>query len=619
MAPRYNILSDFGGPDGLASYAPSWVVGIVRFKNQNTFNLLTGQSVTQDVSYAMEERKPALVFRNAVNVQVTSSKDSHITNLNIVAVGDRNYLTSVMTGDWVVCNMLHSNDEAKRVAQAMAAGKPINSWQDGLKFLGRVQSVRKTVQVEPGSGNRSTFYNIQCAGFGEFDQALFYHPALQRNRKVPEAMAAFGLALEQIVKGESGTGVEGGSIDVNLVLPKLITAVFGKGAWVNDDSRDILNERASPNEAYLVPATVGAWLGIQVKTVADLMRPMLGIQHYRTSATATNSTVQSPWSLFQPDDLSLSDGVLRTNSKLVGLFLPAPPQYETTVWNLLETYRNHPINEMYVTLRADYKTGSVLPHLIVRQTPYTTNGEAVAEVLQQDADDEAYGTPAIRGSGEGQRQKIQATTPGLVLSTQRGDFTEFLELPRWVLDSRLLQSMDVGRSDATRFNYVHLTGIGRGGALDKVGSFIRAPPNSDELDIKRNGLRPYMTSLSSYWRGGDIFNGPNAWRDLMTDVVVGQHLMLSGTISTYGILPPIAVGDNLEFENVVYHIEQINHSCTIAPSGQRAWTTTLSVSHGVLIETAREAEKKRAGTYAGLNEEQDLVTYLPVTEENDDG
>jgi hypothetical protein len=610
MAPSYNIISDFGGPDGLASYAPQWVIAVVRFKNQNTFDLAKGTSVSNDTAFAMAEREP-LIITNATSVQVSSTKDAHVTSLTATLVGDRNYLTAIMPGDWVFCNMVHSDDEAQRIVEAFRAKKPVNGWLDGLKFVGRAQSPRKSVVVNPGDGSRLTSYTLNAAGFGEFDQQLFYHPALRQDRKLPASMLAFGLLLEDIVKGQAGSDIEGGSIDINKVLPQLLTAVFGRGVWSGD--RGPNGERASPNQAYLVPATVGAWLGINARTYSDLLRPLLGIQHYQTTAAATNDTVANQWSLFQPDHVTVKDGVIRTNSALVGLFLPAPPQYETTVWNLLETYRNHPINEMFVTLRST-PDGQVLPHLIVRQTPYTTDAKAVSEVLQRDANQEAATTFDPLEVDFTKKQP-----DNLITATPRADVTDFLEIPRWVLDGRLLQTEDTGRSDSMRFNYVHLTGAGRSGGSDIIGSFVRAPPNSDDLDIARNGLRPYMTSLSSYWRGSDIFNGPLAWRDIMTDIVMGQHLLLSGTIATYGILPPISVGDNLEFENVVYHIEQITHMCQISPNGMRSWQTILSVSHGVLTETARESEQGRNGAFAGTNEEQELATYLPVTEEKNDG
>jgi hypothetical protein len=185
-----------------------------------------------------------------------------------------------------------------------------------------------------------------------------------------------------------------------------------------------------------------------------------------------------------------------------------------------------------------------------------------------------------------------------------------------VVDDSLLYSMDVGRSDSLRFNYVHIAGTGAGSGTDITGSFVRAPPNMDELDIKRNGLRPFMTSVNCCF--DDARLGATAWRDVMTDVMVNQNLTLSGQFNLVGIRAPIAIGDNLEFENIVYHIESVNHTCSINPTGQRVWMTNLNVSHGILMENSgRTSSDGRGSLYAAAHGEQFQALRMPVTEEND--
>ena len=56
------------------------------------------------------------------------------------------------------------------------------------------------------------------------------------------------------------------------------------------------------------------------------------------------------------------------------------------------------------------------------------------------------------------------------------------------------------------------------------------------------------------------YNSPE-WARIHADAVIGGHLKMNGTFVCAGIPDPIAVGDNLEFEDVVYHIEQITHTC----------------------------------------------------------
>jgi hypothetical protein len=304
------------------------------------------------------------------------------------------------------------------------------------------------------------------------------------------------------------------------------------------------------------------------------------------------------------------------------------------VWALLSTYLNSPINEMYVTLRADPVDGRILPHLVVRQLPYTTDAAAVEAVLRQDAIDQEMGTGREHRHHEEWQAKVDATlaaaakkqgrklppklppkkpAAGTSVKASALDITQFQELPRWVVSPDLCYSMAVGRSESMRFNFVHISGVGIGSTVDQIGSFVRCEPNMDELDIKRNGLRPYRTTVNCLFK--DMRKGATAWRDLMTDVVIGQHLMLSGTMTIVGVVAPIAVGDNLEFENVVYHIEQVTHTSRIDPTGRRMFTSTLQLSHGVTEQSVRAAGRSAVFAATAGGPPGTGVVDLPVTEE----
>jgi hypothetical protein len=609
MAATYDLTRDFDSGDELTQQAPYWVVGIVRFAHQATYDPQTRASISESDDLAMEERDPPLVLTSEVTqMRVASSKDSHVSNLGLNITAAMNMLTEAMPGDWVVGCMLNSETQGKKVAQAMREKKAINGWKDGLKFLGKVSGCRKAIAAAP-NGTIRTSYSVQAVGFGEFDSLLFFHPQLQQQNALPASLEQFGTLIKDIVSG-TDRSVVGNAVDINKVLPKLVEVVFGQGAW--NSAPGILSKSqgaisASPNTRYLVPATVFKWLGLErAKTYNDLLYVLTGVQHYRTVENASGNT--DGWTLFQPDGLTADDNgdVLRTPVPLIGWFPLSAPPMQASVWDLLSGYTNPPLNEMYIALKADSE-GDIFPHLVVRQTPYTS--------------------PAVRGAisqwkGEAEAEKarlsqLYSQPSGRVvppLASQDADATDFLELPRWKLPNTpgriIIHSADIGRSDGLRFNMVHVSGTGMGTLTDEVGSFLRAPPVVDTLDIKRHGVRPYMTGINCVLR--DQARGPQVWRDVMADVVMGQHLRLSGQFVCVGIQAPIATGDNLEFDNLALHIEGVVHLGSVNENGERSFRTILQVSHGVDVEPVQEANRRRGASeresqFAGINPDDSVA------------
>ena len=626
MAAKYDLASDFRSGDELKTQVPYWVLGVVRFANQVTWDPTTRKSISANDDVAMAEREPLVLTSEVVQVSVTASKDAHVSNLSCSLYPHENWLSGILPGDWLVCCMVNSETRGKEIAQRMRDRQAINGFQDGLKFLGRVTACRKNIQVNRQNGTVQTGYSVQGVGFGEFDSLVFFHPQLQAAGILPQQLEQFGMLIQDIVNASDGS-VNGGTVDINKVLPKLVDVIFGIGAWSNapgiKQGKHTEAIQASPNTKYLVPRTISAWLGLQgAQTYNDILNVLMGVQHYRTVQNATEVTAQQhPWSLFQPDGLREDQGVFRTPSDLIGWFPLSPPPTQATVWDMISGYTNPPINEMYLTLRPD-QDGDIFPHLVVRQTPYSSDTVrgALAE-WKAEADRERE---RLHRSVQVEARKLnQRLAPAKKSNRnpQDADATEFLEIPRWKLPGTLLYQADIGRSDAARFNMVHVSGTGYGSLTDETGNFVRAPPVMDTLDIKRNGLRPYMTGVNCVLR--DLAKGPKVWRDIMSDIVMSQHLTLSGQITCVGIQAPISHGDNLEFENVVFHIESIRHQASIQPDGTRTFQTLLQVSHGIETDerqslNQQQGQSPRQSRFAGTDEsEQDLLGTSAVTVEED--
>lgn len=584
MAPRYFISKDFGATDGLVSLSPHWVLAFARYANPVTFDPTRsngGGSSTDDVSFAYKEKKVLVVddFGDCVNVTVNAVKTSHTMQLQATLLDSgTKYLNEVLPGDWVIAFMVYSENELRELSGALRARNKVNSWNSGFKFLGRVSSIQKSVNVAP-NGVRTSAYSLSCVAFAELDSTIMYYPEMSMSDNGALAsQKRFGEQVSDLVRGRNSD--EMGAIDPNQLIPVLMSVIFGKGAWADQKFRDI---SLTPNQAYIVPETVCKWLGVgsDKGKFSDIMRVMVGVQKYSSGAYATNEG-DDPSSLFWPDGSKEETEGYSATFPLTGSFpVESVPQTTTSPWAFITNYVAAPVNEAMVTLRS-VLGGDIVPVLTVRQCPYTSEvGKLFDPKVYQIEQELPSDKRGIKTVSAGDFMTLENDSSAGVNSEFRNrPTTRFLELPRWVIPDEILNESSFGRSDALRQNLVFVHGTGPGAPMNDFDQFVNAGPVVDKLDILRNGIRPYMPSVNCFLR--DLVMLPTFWRAIMADIVMGQHLTLSGSLTVTGIRSPIAPGDNVEFQGVVYHIESVAHSCSISADGQRSFITRLTLSRGMV-------------------------------------
>lgn len=594
--PSYDALSEFGvgeNPDALTT-DPYWVIAVIRFQNPVTYSRSKNGSFSTLFGDAVKTRgKPLIIMDDCVQISVQNTKANHLTNFNAVLMpGPINYLAEIMPGDWVAVWMMNDRKTADVVIEKIRNGQPANGFMSGLKFLGRAHAPRKQIIQDPGTGMRQARYTLSGTGFGEFDSTLFYEPHLAE--KIPQLgryFAKLGVAINDIIRSN------GQGIDVNKAIVTYLDLLLGKGVPQNlglpgGDIRLKSTAGLEAGYSYILPAEVGSLIGKTQKTKAggilaysDILEVLYGVQAYSDPEISTDekalidgdpdvtiSDVQNG-QLFNPTGARGPGSRRFTGIEMLGTFLPTVPQFTNkSVWSILNTYLNSAVNEMFTCLRVN-GTGEVVPTLVVRQLPFTT----------------PLGDPGI------------PTTP-------------FHDLPRWKIHPILAKRVDYGRSDSLRINFIHVYGDSGPDKTNLVArQIIDSPPARDDLDIARSGLRPYMQSVNCHTT--DIrTKGPEKWIALLSDFLMGQHMTFTGTIDLVGIQAPICVGDNLEFDDVLFHIEAITHSCSISPDGRKTFTTSVQLSHGVRASASLDD----LHLYAGI-EDEDLRTYEPgLTNEGTD-
>lgn len=539
--------------------SPSWVLTFVRWENRDTLR-------NKSVKFSeLRSDDPLVIQNDCVSVTVATNKGSLTPSMNATFVEtDVNYMTAIAPGDFVFVNMLNWEDDAVSVAEKANARQPINSQDDGFKGLFKVQSVRKTITTDPESGTITVLYKIDGYGFTEFNNTIYFNPnLLAGGDKDNFSLFARNLSVDWASLVNAKTGF----FNVQDLVALLIQSFIGTGIdteYLRDDFKSLL---PTANTHFYIPKMVGALLGIpNAQAAKDIYSYLFGVQNYA------------------PQAASMAEGLnpfVKTKSAVTGFRYakikckgdtPLKPEFwnGAKAWSIIQQYLNSPLNEMYTCYRIGSK-GSILPTVVMRQIPFTS----------QDFAD---------------RTGISASV------------TKFMNLPRWKVDPALVYSLDVGRDEAARINFMQYysrVGVEAGGAGPAAETAAKNY-EFDVNDVKRSGLRPSI--VSNYF--DPIATGANdtgtairspIWAKIVADALMGGHLKLNGTMECLGIQAPITIGDNLEFDGTVYHIESVVHMATLDTSrGVKTFRTVVKLSSGISLESVNAtvyAEMENTNAY----------------------
>lgn len=593
-AAKYDVLREYQShrlkdaesvPDtGLINTSPSWGLAVIRLGKPLSFSRRRMKASGKVTEGAFTRKSdPLIITDDCVGLTIQNSKRSHTKNLaaTLRNSGTANYLDqdALLPGDWLLAWCWNNTEDQARVLKKVLNGQPANGFEDGLKFIGRVHNIRKHVRVSPG-GNKESFFTLQALGFEELDTQFFYDHALATSaankHEITTFMAQIGLSFTKLVEQEQQrTGRVKDNADI--LINALVDMILGKGvshianlpieraaaaaAQLNKNTAsefkfNELKQAPQANReapyAYLVPRTVGLLLGRDIPEAtksgifgyADIMETIIGVQAYRTQQDQVDNS-SGMWSPELDGDRSTASRKFCVE-KLKGTFVPVNPSFvNKPLFALLQQFLNPAINEIYTSLRVNQE-GAVVPTLVVRQIPFSTES---------------------------------------IVAKNEFPLTKFLSLPRWVLHPTMITELDVGRSNATRINMVHIYGEAVAFAANRsvTHQMVRNPPIFDAIDIQRSGIRARMQTVNCAIEDQNRKDGGRDWMEAIADWTFGSQYTLNGVIHSIGIQSPIAEGDNIEFEGIAYHIESVTHSCSIDGSGNKTFKTTLELSNGMPV------------------------------------
>lgn len=510
------------------------------------------------------------VVNDILKLQVTQSKASYMTNGEMtLASGDLNYQALLSPGDHCLVWMGDRAADFEKVSTAARSGNPANYFDSGLKFVGRVNSVRSAFNTSP-DGKKTLRYMVTIKGFSELSTVVYYNPLLAPNAPTNQGnseLQKLNLIYGQISKDWNNYffSKSKNKANVQSILSFFIDIFLGKGP--RDEAKRVDKAVRSPNGAFLVPAELLSILSVKNQSAfpnyANLLHLILGVQSYGNS----NS--------FLPDITEGSSNSVQkiTPKKLHGTVTSPPDLFNNTpLWSILQQVCNPALNEIYTTLRVN-EDNNVVPTFVARQIPFTS----------------------IYASNKKYNKNLSSQLAG----------TKFIDLPRWVIDpSMQLGSFNLGTSDAARFNFFQIYGtlFGINSSLPNFAQYAQIAKGNfqlDDIDVSRNGSRNYInTTYADFTEGGNLNINIAAWAELIKDWYGNGHLKLNGSITCAGIRAPICVGDNLQISNKLLHIEAVTHYYEVnEDSGVKTFMSSMDLSQGILADGsyAFREDTKRSG------------------------
>jgi hypothetical protein len=495
-------------------------------------------------------------------VRKTGETSTSTSDNNIV-----DYLQRMAPGDWIMCWIVKGTEQQKDLIKKLRAqDSRVNGFDSGLKFIGQVMNINESFRTST-NGMKSKRFTVSAAGFNQYNSQIFYSPFIGAKANTPTGAAVFINTfyknLEQDVVSKVYDKREGGPLNIQKQLKVLHQTLLGPGPGNGNENEKI----RSTNGAFGVPAEVAKVLGRRKEngkftTYADICTVILGVQKFSEKEEEFGGGALGPSYFELADPATQNDGnkygaYYEPPEALNNLFLKGrkalavSPTMGGTVYSMLQQVSNSAINEMYFTLRPEpTKEGNILPTMVCRQLPF-------ADKLIEEIDNFSY--------------------------------TNYFEMPRFRLNPKTVLGYDLSRSEALRLNTVmarmSVVNAKPGGQTFLDGMAVEAGNWAfDANDIKRHGQRFYPVNIDQAvitLNETDNFTTVRKYAAFVTSVIANQHLKYTGNVQTVGIHAPICVGENCEFNDIVFHIEGVAHTYQVSEGGLPSFRTTLSLSHGV--------------------------------------
>lgn len=461
---------------GYVGQSPGFVIAIVSYDTKRTYSFTERAPLKVDDP---TETTLHLIHDRTTSLTISSSKSSPTGSAQAQVIDvDGSLFRSVTPGDWLMAWILPSEAKAEELANRIRNGSQANLVQDGLKFIGRVDSVRQFASRN-ADGLLTKRLAISCHSFTELQMPIYYNPRLGKNT------GAFQVWIQEAQKewGEYWNRINDPYLSrIESVIPFALDIFLGPGPERYGSDSVRAQERSvyvdwNQNRGYIIPQRILQLLGLEdlPPYYSSILVTLLGIQNAEYDLAPRNE-VSIPFAgnvskLVAPSEPSdhFSDVVAplrrKTGLPLISAFQPQHTAWDKVpVWSILHSYINPLINEMFASLKPvilDDKA-LVLPHITIRQKPFST--------------------PDYRDG------PVDEVIP----------HTQFHSLLTWRLDPASVLQVNLGRSNSYRANYSEVQFLAADSAVQAMQRLVEVGEgayNVNHVDAQYQGFSPLIGEI----------------------------------------------------------------------------------------------------------------------------
>lgn len=609
-APRRLITQNQSNSDQRSN---SWVVCFISYNNPVP-------------SYFRDDKETVRIVTNdAISVTTSGSKGSFGKSAQIsLKSTDVLYPSVVSNGDWCFIWMVDNMTDRQVILDALAliqkgdtASNILISRESGLKFVGRVTSCNSS-DITQGGGQRTIAQNISAQSFLEFASTVYNTGS---NVKLEPEIPVGGvgvLTTQAFAERVQNQAIEYQVTDSLSGFTKRIAEAFKSLMNKEDPSFNspdrvislyyVLTMGIDKPQEYLpgVPSNFNSGITLPKSVSAifnkrsatklwQLIDIHAGIQKFTSNETAW-------YKGFVPKLKSDKAQNLKTTGIATKGYVPFKFELweNMSVWSILNRHLNPVVNEMFTSLRLN-ADGNLNLTLTIREKPLSTGlFYSIAKNHKYYTSKNATNPPDNKLKKSAADTEIPAELKLAQGSGSGGDkkipLTLFGEVPRWVIDDSIVRSYSSSTNENDRVNFVIVWGRSTQAEMlnPKVSldSFMSQQFHNGNYylnpgDISRNGLRSVVmeSHYDTYYSDRKAVSNAGLWARQNADWMFNGHLKLRASLTVNGIQDPIVEGDNLEYRGILYHIDSVSHNASLSASGQKTWTTTLSLSNGLLASS----------------------------------
>lgn len=487
------------------------------------------------------------------------------------------WVSRITPGSW--CAILMSMDQIP----TMYPGLPgTTADRRSFKMLGRIESVRGVVDVNPETGARNTTFVVTGRDWGSVFETLFYIDfAAAQNLVIGNTPATvqtllglqhYGTLLkDKSLPGPSqwidaiismwGAGHETALINGQ----KLLEAEIDKGKIELD------TPLLATQTQYQLPYDVASFMGQGVL-------PGIGTQVNFASIIG-----REHGKLTEFDDPKKTDIHYTQVEDSIGALNPSQFIGSHTLWQMLTDASNTALYELVADIRWD----GDIPRFTLyhRIKPFVTRPNFITS--------------------------IQEVTAAAAAGTVDELSNMFSNVRRIKIPLKDVMSLNFGTNWRDKVNFIELKPTSNLNPVQQTmaNTFKIFGQTVDEFAYQRDGFKPMLVECNFIPKSGDGVDPKKLghWKYLLREWYFNTHLMLNGSITFIGQNEYIQVGDNIMIDSTILgqapitsaqlittsktyltaHVESISHSFAVNPeTGARTFQTTVQFVRGIITDEA---------------------------------